>query len=340
MKRLLFTTLLIFSLLPLRSEKTFTILQWNIWQEGTVVKGGYEAIVDEIARLSPDFITLSEVRNYHNVNFTARLCASLEARGERYYSFLTEDSGLLSRFQISDSLTVFPLQNDHGSIYRLLCEGKGERFAVYTAHLDYMNDTYYEIRGYDGSTWKEISRLTDTAEIARRGLLSMRDEAMDSFFAQAAKDEADGRHIILGGDFNEPSLLDWTRETRYLYDHHGVVFQWPATRRLYEAGYTDCYRAVYPNPLTHPGFTYPADNLEMPVQRLTWAPLADERERIDYLFVKGRGLSVTKASVFGPSGCIAYSRRRPNPVSGEQFILPLGTWPTDHKGVWAEISIK
>lgn len=47
-----------------RAEE-FTILQWNIWQEGTMVKGGYDAIVEEIVRLKPDFVTLSEVRNYH-----------------------------------------------------------------------------------------------------------------------------------------------------------------------------------------------------------------------------------------------------------------------------------
>ena len=37
------------------------------------VPGGYDAIVNEIARLRPDFVTLSEVRNYENTNFTARL---------------------------------------------------------------------------------------------------------------------------------------------------------------------------------------------------------------------------------------------------------------------------
>ena len=54
------------------ASETFRLLQWNIWQEGTSVKGGYEAIVNEIARLRPDFVTFSEVRNYHQSNFTAK----------------------------------------------------------------------------------------------------------------------------------------------------------------------------------------------------------------------------------------------------------------------------
>ena len=41
-----------------QKEKEFTVLQWNIWQEGTVIPGGYDAIVNEIARLRPDFVTL------------------------------------------------------------------------------------------------------------------------------------------------------------------------------------------------------------------------------------------------------------------------------------------
>ena len=36
-----------------KEQDSFTVLQWNIWQEGTVVPDGYDAIVDEIVRLKP-----------------------------------------------------------------------------------------------------------------------------------------------------------------------------------------------------------------------------------------------------------------------------------------------
>lgn len=324
--------------LPVRAAREFTLLQWNIWQEGTQVAGGYEAIVEEIVRLKPDFVTLSEVRNYHGTSFAARITRSLRERGENYYSFYSYDSGLLSRYPITDSLTVFPCEGDHGSIYRLTCEAQGVKWAVYTAHLDYQNDTYYEVRGYDGNTWRETAILTDTAEILRRNALSQRETAIRAFLAQAEKDEQHGYRIILGGDFNEPSLYDWVECTRYVYDHHGVVVSWPVTRMLHEAGYVDTWRAVHPDPLTHPGFTYPADNAAVQPSRLTWAPRADERERIDYLFVKGEGISVSEAKVFGPQGCIVYNQRHRG-TSTEPRIEPLGVWPTDHKGVWAKIKV-
>ena len=72
--------LLAIMLLPLtclaggkKQGKTFTVLQWNIWQEGTMVKGGYEAILNELERLRLDYVTFSEVRNYRD-DFIARVC--------------------------------------------------------------------------------------------------------------------------------------------------------------------------------------------------------------------------------------------------------------------------
>ena len=110
-------------------------MQWNIWQEGTVVPGGYEAIVDEIVRLKPDFVTFSEVRNYHQTRFCDRIVASLKEHGQTYYSFYSDDSGLLSRYPITDSVTVFPLKDDHGSVYKMVTSFGGKEVAVYTCLL-------------------------------------------------------------------------------------------------------------------------------------------------------------------------------------------------------------
>ena len=201
-----------------QEKNEFTVLQWNIWQEGTQVKGGYDAIVDEIVRLKPDFVTLSEVRNYKNTRFCDRIVQSLKQRGEIYYSFFSYDSGLLSRYPITDSLTVFPLKDDHGSIYKMVSSIHGHRIAVYTAHLDYLSDAYYNVRGYDGSTWKEIPIPQTVCEVLQVNDASLRDDAIRNFIAEAKKDIAEGTIVILGGDFNEPSHLDWTRETKDLFD--------------------------------------------------------------------------------------------------------------------------
>lgn len=316
-----------------KGDKEFTVLQWNIWQEGTVVEGGYEAIVNEIVRLKPDFVTFSEVRNYNQTRFCDRIVQSLSQKGETYYSFYSNDSGLLSKYPITDSTTVFPLKDDHGSIYRLVSSIYGREIAVYTAHLDYLSDAYYNVRGYDGSTWKEIPIPETVQEVLAVNDASLRDDAIRNFVAAAKKDIAAGRIVVLGGDFNEPSHLDWIRETKDLYDHHGLIIPWTVPLILDNNGFIDTYREIYPDVLAYPGFTFPADNPLIPVNKLTWAPKADERDRIDYIFYyPAERLSVKDAVIFGPEGSICKSQRIKE-TSKDRFITPLAVWPTDHKGL-------
>ena len=334
MKKILLFTFLLLCTLPVSSKKAgeFTVLQWNIWQEGTSVPGGYDAIINEIVRLKPDFVTFSEVRNYNKSNFSARVLSSLREKGLAYYSFYSYDTGLLSKHPITDSLTVFPENGDHGSIYRLLATVNGRKVAVYTAHLDYLDCAYYNARGYDGSTWKEIPLPASVEEILKVNVASQRDDAIRLFITQAEKDLAAGYKVIIGGDFNEPSHCDWIEKNKDMYDHNGFVVPWTVTTLLEEAGFVDSYRKIYPNPLTHPGFTYPSDNPAKTPEKITWAPKADERDRIDFIFYKGEGLDARKAVIFGPKGSIVRAQRVQE-TSKDKFLLPLDVWPTDHKGL-------
>ena len=338
---LLFTTLLLFVSVFARSQKSneFTVLQWNVWQEGTMVPGGYDAIVNEIVRLQPDFVTFSEVRNYHNTRFNDRIVASLKEKGLDYYSFYTYDTGLLSKHPITDSLTVFPENGDHGSIYKLTSSVDGHKVAVYTAHLDYLDCAYYNVRGYDGSSWKEIPIPTTVEEVLKVNVASQRDDAIKMFIAEAKKDIANGYSVIVGGDFNEPSHLDWIEENKNLYDHNGLVIPWTVTTLLEKDGFIDTYRHIYPNPLTHPGFTYPADNPLKEPGKLTWAPKADERDRIDFIFYQGKDIEAKKAVIFGPKGSIVRNQRVQE-TSKDKFLLPLDVWPTDHKGLLVTFKMK
>ena len=289
--------------------KDVSMLQFNIWQEGTMVPQGYEAIVREIARLQPDFVMLSEVRNYHDTRFCDRIVQSLQEKGLAYNSFYSYDSGLLSRYPITDSTTIFPIKNDHGTIY--------------------------------SNNWQKMDApLTDTTEILRRNALSLRDEAIHNFTADAQKEIAGGSLVFLGGDFNEPSHLDWTEATKDSAEHHGVIIAWPATSTLQQCSFRDAYRSLYPNPITHPGYTYPSDNPALAPEKITWAPDADERERIDFIFYyPHKNLKLKEASVVGPNGCIRKGKWAPE-LSRDSFILPQDTWPSDHKGVWAKFRLK
>ena len=323
-------------------SEDYTILQWNIWQEGTMVEGGYDAIVEEIHRLSPDFVTLSEVRNYKDVDFTAKLTSDLKQRGDTFYTARSYDTGLLSKYPIERFDTIFPHQGDHGTIYRLHATApNGDKFAIYTAHLDYQNCAYYEPRGYSGVTWEECFTPNSTEEILIKNDISFRDDAIQNFIAAGNQDIEDGRIVFIGGDFNEPSLLDWTEETSFLYDHKGFVVPWTVSRLLLDANYIDSYRQLHPDPLEYPGFTYPSANKHIDISKLTWAPKSDERERIDVIYYKSPEdieVKIEDANIFGPKESIAYSKVVENPGK-DKYIIPLNIWPTDHKGLIVKFKV-
>lgn len=244
-------------------------MQFNIWQEGTKVPGGYEAIIDQIIAADADFITLREVRNYNNTRFCDRIVQSLKERGQPFYSFYSYDFGLLSRYPIVDSLTVYPCIDDHGSAYRALINMNGQEIALYTVHLDYLNCTYYDIKGYDGSTWKKREPLLNIDSILSDNVKSRRDDGMKAIIEQATEDRRNERIILIGGDFKEPSHLNWIESSKDLYEHHGLVIPWTVSKMLEAEGYMDAYWEIYPNPVSHPGITFPSNNELIDVQKLT-----------------------------------------------------------------------
>ena len=177
------------------------------------------------------------------------------------------------------------------------------------------------------SPWQTVCEVLEVND------RSLRDDAIRSFLAEAREDIDKGRIVILGGDFNEPSHLDWIRETKDLYDHHGLIVPWTVPLMLDNAGFADAYRVRYPDVLNYPGFTFPADNPLIAVEKLTWAPKAAERDRIDYVFFyPNQQLEVEDVVIFGPKGSIVCGRREEE-KSKDRFLLPQGVWPTDHKAV-------
>lgn len=312
------------------------VLQFNIWQEGTVVPNGYEAIADEIARTDADFVALSEVRNYKGTRFCNRIVESLQKRGKKYYSFYSYDSGILSRYPIIDSATVFPEKEDHGSLYKAVADMGSCKVAFYTAHLDYRNCALYLPRGYCGTTWKKLpKKVSNLDTVLFDNAASQRLAAIRLFIEDAKKESAKGRLVFLGGDFNEPSHLDWIKANRHLYDHNGLIVPWHVTSLLEKNSFKDAYRQVFPNPLTHPGFTFPADNPLVKINQLAWSPEADDRDRIDFIFfLQNKKIRVKDAIIIGPKGSVCRNQRIME-TSKDRFIEPLNVWPTDHKAVLA-----
>lgn len=321
-------------------SKTLKFLQFNIWQEGTIVPEGFDAIVEEIVANKADIVALSEVRNYKNVPFHKKLMDALAAKGFSYHSTYSYDSGILSKFPIESFSEVYPHKDDYGSAYKAIIDVNGKKVAAYTAHLDYRNAANYLTRGYDANTWKKLPNKVDSVkEVLKINLASKRDEAIQLIVDDAKKERLLGRFAILGIDLNEPSHRDWKKDTKDLFDHNGLVIPWQNTLTLEKAGWIDAYRKIYPNVLTHPGFTFPAYNSDVTISKLIWAPEADDRDRIDFVFyTKHKNFRLKEVAILGPNTSIVNGKMIVE-TTQDPFITPKAVWPTDHKAILATFTV-
>lgn len=146
--------------------------------------------------------------------------------------------------------------------------------------------------------------------------------------------EADRKTFLLG-DFNEPSHLDWTVRSaaegrdRWVTNPTGVPLRmavaWPGSIKLEQLGMQDSYRAVYPDEVARPGYTWTPD---YPAGTPGRRPYGEQcLERIDRIYHFGLGLRPLTAEVVGESDAHA------------DTVSPV-RWPSDHRAVVVEFEVR
>lgn len=193
--------------------KGLKVFQINIWQETTMVKGGFDGLVNQIVNLDPDIVMLCEVRNFENVPFVPKLVKALRNKGKTYYGKHTPkvDVAVLSKYKILEQRRNCPNASDAGSVLKARIDVDGREVVVYSAHLDYTHYACYLPRGYDGVTWKNLpTPITDKTTIEKMNNESMRDEAIRHVTEDAMKEH--GNIILLGA--TSTSRRIWTGARR------------------------------------------------------------------------------------------------------------------------------
>jgi hypothetical protein len=328
------------------APERFSVLALNIWNEARTIRGGFDKVIDVIRASDADIVVFSEVRNRWWRDWHERVVERLASHGSTYHgTFVAGDVGVVSRFPIRDTSIVFDQTgDDQGSIvsYRLELPG-GHPLIVCPAHLDYRYYGLNLVRGYHGGDpdfeVRDVDQdgrpdaSSDVAAVLAYNQRSQKDEAIGAFLEFAAAEERKGVPIILAGDFNDGSHRDWVPATRRSYGHNGLVIPWPNSRRLEDSGFLDAYRVLFPDPLANPGLTWPAPAFG--TESTSWAPLADERDRIDYILFRSGTLRPTAGAVVGPRGTFAYGELAED-TSSDRFVADELPWPSDHKGVLIE----
>uniref|UniRef100_A0AC35GDB7 Endonuclease/exonuclease/phosphatase domain-containing protein n=1 Tax=Panagrolaimus sp. PS1159 TaxID=55785 RepID=A0AC35GDB7_9BILA len=110
-----------------------------------------------------------------------------------------------------------------------------------------------------------------------------------------AVEKADEIPLIVSGDLNTPSHLDWIEENKDI--HGGWVVQWPATYLLQtKTGLIDSFREIYPNPIKTPGITWSTINQ---FSGSEWDyTIPEPLDRIDYIFYKSKQLKPINTFIY------------------------------------------
>jgi len=126
-----------------------------------------------------------------------------------------------------------------------------------------------------------------------------------------------GERVLLCGDFNEPSHLDWTLASAREGHHFGLEMPWPCSKRVTESGMEDAYRVVFPDVCRHPGYTWTG----VPGLGVGGSERAEDEvhDRIDFIYYAGLGLEPRAASIVGE-----------NNRNADLIVSPF---PSDHRAV-------
>lgn len=304
---------LCFAALPLQAETTLKVMSFNIWGGGQNEGKGVEETVAAIRAAGADVVGLQETR-LESDPCTAEICpatgasaapAIAAALGWHVYD-QTGENGLLWANAV---ISRYPIGKASPNDLGVPLDVEGREVWIFNIHHDDEPYGPYQVMGIEYGP----APFVKTGAEAQDWATKTRGPAMEMLEAEMAV-AAKAAAVFVTGDFNEPSALDWTAAT-VAAGHHPFAVNWPTTRRLTEAGFIDTYRAVFPDPVTKPAYTW--------TPRYDEAATDDHPDRIDFVFARGATLKPLSAAIVGEDGPRSDIR-----------VMP---WPSDHRAVVAEV---
>jgi exodeoxyribonuclease III len=304
--------LLLLCAAPANAE-TLRVMTFNIWGGGANEGKGIEETVAAIKAARADVVGLQETR-LESDPCTAESCPAVgesvapalaKALGWYVYDQTAENPALWANAVISR----YPIGQASANDLGVPLEVNGKTVWLFNIHLD---DEPYQPYQLLDIPYGPAPFIKTEAE-AIRFATETRGPALDLLDADMAA--AKGAAVVLvTGDFNEPSVYDWTPEA-VKTGQKPVAVAWPSTGRLVTEGFSDAYRAMFPDPVLKPAYTW--------TSRYDEAATDDEPDRIDFVLVRGKGVKVTDAAIVGEDG-----------PRSDIKVMP---WPSDHRAVVAEI---
>lgn len=299
---------------PASAETVLKVMSFNIWGGGANEEKGVAETVAAIRAAGADVVGVQETRT-EPADCTAEHCpatgpsvaAAIAAElGWHYYDQSTENIALWANAVISR----YPIGPASANDLGVPLDVDGQTVWLFNIHHDDEPYQPYQVVGIEYGPAPFVKTEAEAQDWAAK----TRGPAMD-LLAQDMAAAAGAAAIFVTGDFNEPSGLDWT-EAAVAAGQQPLKVDFPTTRRLTDQGFVDAYRAVYPDPVAKPAFTW--------TPRYDEAATDDHPDRIDFVFAKAPGLKVLSAAIVGEDG-----------PRSDIKVMP---WPSDHRAVVAEVS--
>lgn len=291
------------------------VMSFNAWGAGMNDGRPVEDTVAVIRRINPDILGLQEERAEAQVCTEAVCPATGSGRATEialqlgYYVYLQDQEN--EALWANAIISRYPIISSTPNALGVVLEIGERRVGVFNIHAtDYPYQPYQatSIEYGDAPFLQSERELVAAADQARGKAITLLLQDI------ATLEDVDATFVT--GDFNEPSHRDWTQRAADL-GVHPLRVAYPSTRRLEDAGFVDTYRALFPNEIDHPGFT--------------WTPTSaaddpdDHHDRIDYVLMRAANARVLSADVAGEA-------------SGHSSI-EFSRWPSDHRAVVVTVAI-
>lgn len=267
------------------------VMEFNIEYGGERID--FNQVIVAIRTANPDIIFLEEA------DFNTQKVSDALGGTHPYY-----DDGM----QI---VSKYPLYEPHNSrkAYTFAEIAPGKVVVLSNTHLDSIKYGPFKMKKQWGP--KRLEKAETTVRLSN----------LNRHFKVLPNLAAEGFPVILGGDFNTPSHLDYTADHVAAMklirgDANVYEFTWPVSKALEDAGFNDSYRAVHPDPVANPGLTWWAAKPFDPDGYNPRTPIVD---RIDFLYSAGP-VTVIASAVVGETGSAAE-------------ITIADPWPSDHRAL-------
>lgn len=278
------------------------VMTFNVWYGGEQVD--LATVAAEIRAADADVVGLQEVDG--NLETIAELAG---------YSHVDARRRILSRYPIFDSAggrretdAAVPYSItglDPGAVHAWVMVRPGEVVAVANTHLS-----------SDPSGMEAIERGATAEQVREMEQVRVREaEALRPLGALGGK----GVPVVLTGDFNAPSHLDWTPAT-LAAGRTPVVFDWPVSQLLERMGLRDSWREAHPDPVGKPGLTWTPGT---PHPKLNPAEVLG---RIDFIYAGGP-IETLASQIVSETG-------------GPNVDIPIQPYPSDHRAVVSTFRIE